>query len=266
MKKKSTKKNQIVKIASDVTWTISEWTLGYLLVLFVIYIGSLFFLTYIGMSNQSFLVFTYPSSHFYMIVVGVSTAIYFMPTYVKLGVTRKNAFLGTVGGVFSSSLLLILATVVITFIVQGIISIFSISLEWESSLFNTIMGVSEQIPAQEYQALFGDSLLAVINRGLITFLTYWVSLALHISVGWLMSTGFYTGGFLRGILTVLGGLIIISVNQVFWGEAIMSILPQFSFFSENFLNWLLGFVVAIALTIFALAMTRNLTRRMTIML
>lgn len=177
------------KIAVDVYSLQMKWVAWYLPIVYMAYFILVWFLNEPEIQSLSLLTFTFQTATIFMLVCGILSSTVFLPVFVKHGVTRKSYFQGA-----------LISSICLVSTIIGLTAIFS----WVLSLFEMNM--------------FKDVVLSALgeNSWLLTIFTYFLSVMIYYSVGWLIGTAFYRYGGSGGFMSIVVSLIIISFNDLLW--------------------------------------------------
>lgn len=249
-------------IAKDLTEYLSFAHLWYLGIIVVIFILMFIFLGRIEAPISDFLSFSHGSSKVYMLIMGIISAYYFIPMYVQMGVTRKQTVIGNAIGAVGGALTLVLLATIISGIQHLIFEGFDLTVANEESLFQIVMNFPEGTESTHF--LLGQSFFAGLSRWLITLSSFWLSVLLDYMIGWLIGTGFYHRGVVGGVGTILIGMLLAAISDVFWNDGILPFMPDVTFQGDPFYLWLVAIVATIVLIGVAFWLIRQLTKRMTI--
>ncbi|WP_026690526.1 hypothetical protein [Alteribacter aurantiacus] len=177
------------KIAVDLYFIQMKWVAWYLPIVYAFYFAVVWFVHEPELRSMSLLTFTFQTATIFMLVCGILSSLAFLPMYVKHGVTRRSYFQGA----FLSSLGLTMTIIGITAIGTWIISFINI----------TVFSEIQLSPLGE-------------NSWLLTMSAYFLVVTIYFLVGWLVGLGFYRYGGAGGFVTILVGLLIVSLNDLLW--------------------------------------------------
>lgn len=240
MKKTS---SAVTRVSTDMFIQQGSWALGFLFIVLLIYIGagigsSIGVNVREGMTEEGFFSLTYRSTKGFMLVIGIISAYGFLSYYVRHGVTRRDFFTGAaVAAVYLS-----LAFPVVVGLVNWIIGMVTSHDAGSTSLL------------QEFD-----------NNWLLTLVSYAVQIFTYYLMGWMIGSGFYRFGWIRGLGWIALALVLIGFMDALWQFELASIweqwLPVTTVFSVTLPVSLAGSVAVILIT---LILIRLITRRVTI--
>ncbi|WP_102335265.1 hypothetical protein [Salimicrobium jeotgali] len=177
------------KIAFDLYSIQMKWVAWYLPIVYIAYLALVWFLNEPEIQSMSLLTFTFHTATIFLLVCGIILSAVFLPVFVKHGVSRKSYFQGA----FFSAISLAITIIGITAI-----------LSWGLSLFET--------------DIFKDVVLSSLgpNSWLLTIITYFISVMIYYSFGWLIGAAFYRYGGSGGFVSIVVAIIMVSLNDWFW--------------------------------------------------
>ncbi|MBT2762842.1 Tat pathway signal protein [Paenibacillus sp. ISL-20] len=240
MKKTS---SAVTRVSTDMFIQQGSWALGFLFIVLLIYIGagvgsSIGVNVREGMTEEGFFSLTYRSTKGFMLVIGIISAYGFLSYYVRHGVTRRDFFTGAaVAAVYLS-----LAFPVVVGLVNWIIGMVT----------SHDAGSTSLLPEFD-------------NNWLLTLVSYGVQIFTYYLMGWMIGSGFYRFGWIRGLGWIAVALVLIGFMDALWQFELASIwelwLPVTTAFSVTLPVSLAGSVAVILIT---LILIRLITRRVTI--
>ncbi|SDY28724.1 hypothetical protein [Salimicrobium album] len=177
------------KIAFDLYSIQMKWVAWYLPIVYIAYFALVWFLNEPEIQSMSLLTFTFHTATIFMLVCGILSSTVFLPVFVKHGVSRKSYFQGS----FFSAISLAITIIGVTAILSGGLSLF------ETNIFKDVV-LSSLGP----------------NSWLLTSITYFISVMIYYSVGWLIGTAFYRYGGPGGFISIVVALITVSLNDLLW--------------------------------------------------
>jgi hypothetical protein len=230
------KKNSVKKVALDMYIEQMKWSVWFIGIIMAVYIGfniaaNFFDLDFI----DNLLGFSEGSSIIYMFVIGIIAGLAFLPQFIKLGVTRRHVFYGTV----ISAILV------------------SVSLPLIFSLFTGV----------EYllSRLFGFTIEGPLFRNFIaSFFLYSLNNLMGYLAGWLINVGFYKFNWKAGLLFIALAGGVIALYTLIWKDSIISLYSTDLGTLGTGLPLLLSLLKTLALILFVLITIRTLTKRISI--
>lgn len=184
----------ISRVAKDMIIEQLKWSVWFSCIILIIHIAlsiaSVFYNTI--EINYDFFGFSFFSTPVYMLVIGIIAGAYFLPFFVKHGVTRKDYFIGSSVAAFGLSVLLT--------VIFGILSVI------EFAVFKLI-----QLPIAfkpfdlaASDLLLGDSMfLSIILQVLYIWAFY--------LIGWFVQTGFYRFNWMIGLVFCVAAILFTSL-------------------------------------------------------
>ncbi|MED4017773.1 hypothetical protein [Sutcliffiella cohnii] len=177
------------KITVDLYWAQMKWVAWYLPIVYIIYFAVVWFLNEPEIRSMSLLTFTFQTATIFMLVCGILSSLAFLPMYVKHGATRKSYFQGA----FLASVGLAITIIGVTTVLTWIISLFKMN-------------------------VFTDVVLSSLgeNSWLLSIISYIIVVMIYFLAGWLVGLAFYRYGGSGGFVSILGALVIVSLNDLLW--------------------------------------------------
>jgi hypothetical protein len=240
MKKTS---SAVTRVSTDMFIQQGSWALGFLFIVLLIYFGvgignSIGVNVREGIAEEDFFSITYRSTKGFMLVIGIISAYGFLSYYVRHGVTRKDFF----NGAAVAAVYLSLAFPVVV------------------GLGNWIIGM-----VTSHDAGSTPLLQEFDNNWLLTLVSYGVQIFTYYLMGWMIGSGFYRFGWIRGLGWIAVALVLIGFMDALWQFELASIweqwLPITTAFSVTLPVSLAGSAAVILIT---LILIRLITRRVTI--
>lgn len=189
------KKNSVKKVALGMYIEQMKWSVWFISILMIIYVALGFLGRYYNFeATNNILVFSAGSSIIYMFVIGIIAGATFLPQMLKLGVTRKHCFYGTVVSAICLSVTLPL-----------IFSIFSVIEYLISNIFN-----------------FGVDNSVIINFP-ISFILYIFNSFVAYLLGWLINVGYVRFHWIVGLLFIALAIGLNTVYAFIWKSNIVAL-------------------------------------------
>lgn len=204
-----------IKITNDLFWTQMKWTYGFLGVMFFINIVKIAFNFFRGTEvDGGFYYSILIAANIFMLIIGF-IAVYFLPYYVENGVTRKDAYLGTL----FASIGVATSIPIIAFLISIV----------ERFILTTFLGLSYKVQDMNEVVLdldgniIGDLVISVImapyidpsNSWILALTIFALNLFIIYILGWFISTGFYVGGIITGLVFILVSFILNILKDTF---------------------------------------------------
>ncbi|MBU5349477.1 Tat pathway signal protein [Paenibacillus lautus] len=240
MKKAS---SAVTRVSTDMFIHQGSWALGFLFIVLLINIGvgigtSIGVNVRAGIAEEDFFSITYRSTKGFMLVIGIISAYGFLSYYVRNGITRRDFFKGAA----LAAVYLSLAFPVVVGLVHWIIGMV------------TSHDASSTLLLQKFD-----------NNWLLILVSYGVQIFIYYLMGWMIGSGFYRFGWIRGLGWIALALVLIGFMDALWQFELASLweqwLPVTTDFSVTLPVSLAGSLIVILI---ALILIRLITRRVTI--
>ncbi|GIP06694.1 MULTISPECIES: Tat pathway signal protein [Paenibacillus] len=240
MKKTS---SPVSKVSTEMFIQQGSWALGFLTIVLLIYIGagigsSIGINVREGISDEDFFSIAYRSTKGFMLVIGIISAYGFLSYYVRHGITRRDFF----GGSALAAVYLSLAFPVAAALIQWIVSLFASQDAGSTRLL------------QEFD-----------NSWLLTLVSYGIQIFIYYLMGWMIGSGFYRFGWIRGLGWIAVALVLIGFMDALWQFELASIWEQWLPVTTDFSVTLpVSLAGSLAVILIAMILIRLITRRVTI--
>ncbi|KOR88087.1 Tat pathway signal protein [Paenibacillus solani] len=240
MKQKS---SAITKVSTELFVKQGSWALGFLGIILLIYVGlgigiNIGVNVREGVLEEDFFTIAYRSTKGFMLVIGIISAYGFLSYYVRHGITRRDFFNGST----LAALYLSLAFPVAMPLIHWIISMFA-----SQDAGNTRL-------LQEFN-----------NSWLLTLVSYSVQIFIYYLMGWMIGSGFYRFGWIRGLGWIAAALVLIGFMDALWQFELASIWEEWVPVTTDFSVTLpVSLAGSLAVILIALTLIRLITRRVTI--
>ncbi|MGD7046082.1 hypothetical protein [Jeotgalibacillus proteolyticus] len=228
---KKTNRNDL-KVAYDMTTVQLGWALWMIAITLIIFIG----IRYVfGDKNDlgidGFLVFIENPYKIFMLVIGILSVPSFLTFYVKLGVTRKQYFVGTViSSAALSTIFMIIAVM--------------------------IGGLEQLLAPIEVVTFLGPN-----TPWLTIFFVFTLNIFIYYIAGWLIGAGYYRYGGWGLFITISGSLGLIFMTDLFWSRELNTPLHRFfSLHTLEHFSLVISFSVSFILLAVSLWAIRLLTK------
>ncbi|MFD2924283.1 hypothetical protein [Halobacillus naozhouensis] len=228
-------RNNIGKIATDMSAIQLSWSAIFLLIAFLISIVARTVFAAPDVTQESFFTFVYQPSKIFMLVIGIISVSGFLTFYVKQGITRRDYFFGAAIAAFIVALLL-----------------------------NTMAGVTGAVEQFFFPSLETSSFLGPEASWLIMIIVYSLNILVYYIAGWLIGSGFYRfeGG---GVFYIILAVALVSISDILWEFDLKNPLKIFLDFNYH---WEFPLTVSFLGTFFLIGITlwiiQATTRRITI--
>ncbi|WP_416148007.1 hypothetical protein ACM26V_17390 [Salipaludibacillus sp. HK11] len=181
------------KLGIDLFSLQMKWAMWFLPIIFILYLGVLWFLPDADVNEMSFLSFAFEPAKIFMLVCGIISVFAFLSYYVRQGITRKDYFKGT--GI---------AAVGMAIVMMIIIAIVAAILFFIGSYVNFLSDIN----TSTFLNTQSDWFIPVIAFSLI-LTSYYVA-------GWLIGVGFYRYGGWGGMGFIAIALVFTTLTDVLW--------------------------------------------------
>ncbi|MGG3283102.1 Tat pathway signal protein [Paenibacillus solani] len=240
MKQKS---SAVTKVSTELFLKQGSWALGFLAIIMLIYVGlgigiNIGVNVREGVVEEDFFTIAYRSTKGFMLVIGIISAYGFLSYYVRNGITRRDFFNGST----LAALYLSLAFPVVMPLIHWIVSMFA-----SQDAGNTRL-------LQEFD-----------NSWLLTLASYSVQIFIYYLMGWMIGSGFYRFGWIRGLGWIAIALVLIGFMDALWQFELASIWEEWVPVTTDFSVTLpVSLAGSLAVILIALTLIRLITRRVTI--
>lgn len=174
-----------------------KWSPWFISIMFIIHLVLTYFHSYIDFTLNSLFGFSYYSTHIYMLINGIIAGVYFLPFYVKHGITRKDYFLGTILSTLGLSAAIAIIFAILSFIEGAILWL--IGFDW---LPTTILTVNSDYP------------------WILLLLVYMLNIFTYYLIGWLITMGYYRFGWKIGFGFIALAILSSIAHGFLWGNEI----------------------------------------------
>lgn len=250
------------QLTIDNALTYLYWSLGLLAVMSALYIAYLIFIGYsqgtVKMEWAEFIMIAAAPAH---LVFGILSAIYVIPDYVRLGVTRRESVIGNITGVLLSTSVFIIMLIAVNWVVGLAVEQMMADYLIEETLFEAVMNFGGEFTADRSRFPFDHSLFTAIVQLIIVFITNVLIFLHQFTAGWLISTGFMRFGFFKGLGTLLIGLFLLMLSPL--GNVSTDWLVWFVT-PNPLLTWLLYSLISLVVIALGIAVIWAVTRKMPI--
>jgi len=233
----------LYKVAKSLFIEQLKWSPVYIVIIFILHMVLTYFHTQIEFTLNSLIGFSYFSNHIYMLVIGIIAGAYFLPFYVRHGVTRKDYFLGTVLSSLGMSVAFTIIIAILSFIEGAILHLFGF--KW---LPTTIISTNADYP-----------LLLILLIYILNIFTYY-------QIGWLITMGYYRFGWKIGFGFIALAILFTVAHGFLWeNEVYHKLLDQLAVNLSN-LSLLISILSTLLLNGLILCIIRLSTRKVAIKL
>jgi hypothetical protein len=190
----------ISRVAMDMFREQLKWSYWFIAIIFLLH--NIFSVSLFQFSDgiDNLFAFSYFSTPVYMLVIGIIASSYFMPYYVKHGVTRKGHFIGSALAAFilSASLTIIIG---ILSLLEGVIY----------SLLNTPISFE----SFQSETAYGSFIYPI---------SYILNCLLYYMIGWFIHIGFYRFKWMIGLVFCGLSVLIVSLHGFLWSNGMTGLL------------------------------------------
>lgn len=247
------KKSILSTLSVDMFIKQLKWSVWFIITMTIVYIGINLISNHFDFNFiDNIFNFSMGSSAIYMLVIGIIAGVTFLPYYVKLGVTRKDYFYGS-----------LIAATFLSFALPIIFSLLS-GLDY---ILTQLLDI-----ATETNSMFNDNWFNI-------FITYSINIYVCYLVGWLISMGYYRFNWFIGLGFILLSVILISLQSYIWENNFIeifeinldisnsiNIMGTTIDFSNNGSSFLLSALGSIVIITVILLIIRLITKRISIKL
>ncbi len=220
-------KNNIIKIALDLSWLKFTWALWVIPIVFIVYSILRYFIKDEKFIQQGFLPFVYEPIKIFMLIVGIMSVSAFLTFYVKQGIPRKNYFYGQA-----------LSSVLVSFSIM-------------------FVGFLIALIEKEYVSIIHmETYLGQNPSWLLLYFIYSLTVVGYFVVGWLIGAGFYRFGVLIGMGYIALAVLVLSVIDRFWAFELKGLLGKLLFFNGHEFSVVQSFLGTIMLILLVLWINR----------
>jgi len=221
------------KVAFDMTVVQLGWALWMIAIAIMVFIGMHYFTG--NIVDGGFFSFIENPYKIFMLVVGILSVPSFLSFFVKLGVTRKHYYTGTI--------------------------ISSVALSTIFMIIAVMVGGIEQLIAPTDVVTF----LGVNASWILIFIVFSLNIFIYYLAGWLIGAGFYRYGGWGGLLYILGSIALIFMMDLLWSGELNTPLHSFlSLQSPENLSLSISFGLSLILIAISLWIIRITTKKVTI--
>lgn len=195
-------KSKVTKVFMNLYIDQLKWSIWFVLTNIIIHVVMAIFAFLADTKLNNLFEFSMNPSFVYMLIIGVAAGFYFLPFYIKQGVTRKEYYIGSV-----LSAIAISVTLVVSFgVLSGV----------EKIIFNSL----------DY-SFTSEAIIPNLNISwLQTLILYTINLFTYYLIGWLINVGFYRFKGLIGVLFVILAILALIIHGLLWVNGLFSILDD----------------------------------------
>ncbi|GAE30486.1 hypothetical protein [Halalkalibacter hemicellulosilyticus] len=186
----------IVKLSQDIFSIQMKWSLWYMPIVLLIYLGSMLFFPEVRETNIGLMNFYYEPSKVFMLVIGIIFPLAMLSHFVKYGITRKDYMISSA-----------IASVGIAFSLMIIAAILSAIIQ----LFEMFSGA------------FDVSFIESQSNWFLPIVVLSIILICYNIAGWMIAMGFYRFGAWGGMGFIAIALVFIALIDILW-ERELSVL------------------------------------------
>lgn len=250
------------KVAMDLFWIKSSWTLGFLGIMLVINVIRIIAAAIQGDEVDSFFNAVFVASNIYMFVIGV-ISMFFITHLVENGVTRKDYFTGTLLTSIGLSISIPIVSFGVSAFMNGIINNIEGFNFKKPDINSVILEVDSNIIGDIVQAFILTPHVDPQNNWFLAIAVFSLNIFIYFVLGWLISASFYRFNTAIGLAFILLAIFILMVQDTLIRNALhLPVLDQFSVLDS--LSTGISLLGIMLLIIFSLWMIRLMTRRVRI--
>lgn len=256
------------KVAIDMFLTQSKWTFRFLAIVFLIHVSHMIIALNSDRDLGTYFDSVFVATNIYMFIIGI-IATYFLPHFVSLGVTRKDAYLGTVIGAAGLSI----AIPIISFIVSSIakwIVLSVTSLTFTPSNINSVVAEMDMedhilgtIISNTIQTFIGAPYVDPSSNLLLALIIASLNFFVYYLIGWLIGSTFYRFGTIIGLVFIVIGIVILLAKNILLRIPLDLPLPEHLQFTED-ISKLIATLLIVLLIGIVIGIIRMMTQRVSI--
>ncbi|MDQ0227814.1 hypothetical protein [Metabacillus niabensis] len=213
------------KVATDMFFTQWVWAFNFLSVVFIIQIVRTVYALFNGSEQSSYFDVAFVGANIFMLVIGIISAIAFLPHFVSNGVTRKDYFKGTLIGTIGVALAIPVVSAIVSSLLEIILKLMN--------LLPSIAPYSGNNGADE-DNLVAELVISVIftpyvdlgSNWLVSILIFALNIFTYYVAGWLIGAAFSRLGLL-GIVSILLAFILVYVEDLLLSISLGLPVPSF---------------------------------------
>lgn len=253
--------NNFPKVASDMFFVQGIWAVGFLGILLMIQVIK----TVTSIANDgtvnTFFVSAFVASNIFMLVIGIISAVGFIPHFVSNGVTRKDYFKGTIAGTAVLALAIPIVSSLVTIVFSLILKLLNMQPQLQSM---------RNIESDPDGSLVADFILSIVFTPYVDYSTNWLLAILVFALniftyyiaGWLIGAAFSRFGVVSGILSVVLAFVLILAEDRLLSKGLGLTSPGFIVSVE--IPLLVSIAASLLLNAVYLWFIRQLTKRMVV--
>ena len=188
--------NTTKKVIKDMFIEQLNWSWWFIGITLLIHLTLSYFSVRYTFGNSDFVQFISASITIYMLVIGIVAGSSFLNYYSRLGVTRKDYFIGACIAAVILSFGIVIISTIIAFIEISIFNLMNVSIE--SNVFN---GMNWVKPA-----------FSIFLNGLIYYF-----------IGWFINVGYYKYNWRIGLLFILVSMLFVSIHGFIWADHVIDL-------------------------------------------
>ncbi|MCM3387172.1 hypothetical protein M3649_03380 [Ureibacillus chungkukjangi] len=247
------------KVASDMFFLQGTWASGFLGVMLIVQIIKMITSYFNGNEVNTFFTATFIASNIFMLVIGIISAVGFIPHYVSNGITRKDYFKGTIIGTIGLALVLPIISAVITGAIQLVINLLNLLINLES-FENPLHEGDNHIVADIITSVIFTPYIELSSNWIAAILVFAINIFTYYVVGWLIGAAFSRFGVIVGLLFIILGFIVVQVEDIVLSISLGLNVP--GFVDEIEIPIVISIVAILLILSICLWLIRQLTKRM----
>lgn len=193
------KQSYVKKIALDTTVEQLKWSIWFVSIMVILHTVASILLRKADSNLNNLFNFSITSIPIYMFVISIIAGVYFMPFYIRQGITRKNYFLGSALGALMLSAILTIIFMVLSVISGQIFSIFGIHFTEEHVLYS-----------------FNVHLVNI--NWVVLIPIYFLNSLAYYTIGWMISASYYRFGAKIGFCSILFSILSTVLHGMLWDD------------------------------------------------
>ena len=247
------------KVASDMFFVQGTWAAGFLGVMIIVQIIKIITSYFNGNEVNTYFTATFIASNIFMLVIGIISAIGFIPHYVSNGITRKDYFKGTIIGTIGLSLVIPIISAIITGVIQLIINLFNLLVNI-SPFKNPIHEVDNHVVADIITSVIFTPYIELSSNWIVAILVFALNIFTYYVVGWLIGASFSRLGVIVGLFSIILGFIVVQAEDILLSVSLGLNVPNFV--GELEIPIVLSIIAILLILSLCLWLIRQLTKNM----
>lgn len=246
------------KVASDMFFVQGMWAAGFLGVMLIVQIIKIVTATFSDHEVNAFFDATFIAANIFMLVIGIISAIGFIPHYVGNGVTRKDYFKGAILGTIGLSIAIPIVSAIVTSLFSLILNLLNLRINIVS-FENNVNDPDGNIIGHLVTSVIFSPHIELSSSWLLAILIFALNIFTYYCAGWLIGSAFSRWGVIGGLLSIVIGFIVIQAEDILLSASLGLNVP--SFLEDFEIPIVLSMVGIILVITICLWLIRQLTKR-----